>query len=142
MSRTLIATCAAAAALAAPSAAVAKDFKPGDLRLCDSRRCVPVVNQPALDALSGLYYGAKPLTTAAAPRLGAPTLRLEFRNSYVTGIVSTRSFDRFLSYGVNLDRLARGTWYRVPAIAARELRRLSTQLRPLRLTRGAIVKSR
>lgn len=142
MSRKLIAACAAAAALIAVPAAAAKDFRPGDLRLCDARRCVPLVSQPALDAISALYYGTDPLKTAVAPRIGAATLRLEFRNGYITGIVGTRTFDRFLSYGVDLDRLRRGTWYRVPVVAARELRRLATKLKPLRLTRAAIARSR
>jgi hypothetical protein len=100
------------------------------------------VNQPALDALSDLYYGAKPPTIAGAPRLGAPMLRLKFDNGYVTGIVASAALDRFLSYGVNLGRLHRGIWYRVPTVAAAELRALAVRLRPLRLTHAAIARSR
>ena len=54
-------------------------------------------DRPALDALSSLYYGRRPPTVATGPRLGSPTLRLEFRNPYVSGIVGSRAFDRFLS---------------------------------------------
>jgi hypothetical protein len=142
MVKRLIAGCAAIAALAASPAANAKDFRPGDLRLCDARRCVAVVDHSALDALSDLYYSAKPPTIAGAPRLAAPMLRLKFRNGYVTGIVASAALDRFLSYGVNLGRLQQGTWYRVPAVAAAELRALAGQLRPLRLTHAAIARSR
>jgi hypothetical protein len=142
MVKRLVVGCAAIAALAASPAAGAKDFRPGDLRLCDAHRCVAVVNQPALDALGDLYYGAKSPTVARAPRLGAPTLRLKFRNGYVTGIVASPAFDRFLSYGVNTGRLGRGTWYRVPAVAAAEVRVLASKLRPIRLTRAAVNRSR
>jgi hypothetical protein len=141
-SRQVVGALVAAAALGLAPRADAKDFRPGDLRLCNAKQCVPVMNQPALDAFSGLYYGSWRLTRVASPRLGAPTLRVQFRNGYVTGIVSSASFDRFLSYGVNLDRLRRGRWYRVPERAAAELRTLAAQLAPLHLTRAAVAKSR
>jgi hypothetical protein len=66
---------------------------------------------------------------------------LRFRNGYVTGIIATRRLDRFLSYGVNLDRFARKTWYAAPRRLAEELRRLATGLRALRLTRAALTRS-
>jgi hypothetical protein len=138
----VVAAVAVAGSLAAGAVADAKNFGPGDLRLCDAHRCVAVRDRAALDALSSLYYGSKPLTVAARPRLGSPTLRLEFRNGYVSGIVGSKALDRFLSYGVNLGRFQRGTWYRIPAVATAELRVLGAQLRPLRLTRAAIARSR
>jgi hypothetical protein len=131
---------AAVLALAAPAAA--KDFEPGDLRLCNTERCLPVIDQRALDALGAFYYGNRKPGRIRAPRLGAPYFELRFTNGYATGIVATASLDRFLSYGVNLGQFARGRWYRVPAAAAAELRRLSGSLEPLRLTRAAIRKSR
>jgi hypothetical protein len=67
---------------------------------------------------------------------------LRFRNGYVTGIVATRRLDRFLSYGVYLERFARDKWYAVPYQVSSELRRLTVGLRPLRLTQGALAKSR
>jgi hypothetical protein len=69
-------------------------------------------------------------------------LRLKFRNGYVSGIVASAALDRFLSYGVNLGRLQQGIWYRIPAVAAAELRVLASKLRPLRLTRAAVARSR
>ena len=72
----------------------------------------------------------------------APYFELRFRNGYVTGIVATQRLDRFLSYGVHLERFQRNVWYRVPAKLAAEFRGLTAGLRPLRLTRAAIAKSR
>jgi hypothetical protein len=69
-------------------------------------------------------------------------LQLRFTNGYVTGVVAGRRLDRFLSYGVNLDRFFGGTWYRVPRAAAAALRRLAAGLPPLRLTPAAFARSR
>jgi hypothetical protein len=129
------------AALVFVSAAAAKDFEPGDLRLCNMKRCVPVVDQEALNDVGAFYYGARKPRMVAAPRLGMPYFELRFRNGYATGIVASAALDRFLSYGVNLDHFARGRWYRMPRRAAAELRRLGRSLEPLRLTRAAIRKS-
>jgi hypothetical protein len=105
-------------------------------------RCVPVMDQKALNDISALYYGSRRPARARPPALRVPYYELRFRNGYATGIVATSALDRFLSYGVNLDQFARRRWYRVPARAAAELRRLSASLEPLRLTRTAIRKSR
>ena len=133
------------AVLAVPafaSAAAAKEFEPGDLRLCNAGRCVRIMDQRALDALGAFYYGSRKPRRVALPHVGAPYYELRFRNDYVTGIVATAALDRFLSYGVNLDQFARGRWYRGPPRAAAELRRLATSLEPLRLTRAALLRSR
>jgi len=124
-------------------AGAAKEFEPGDLRICNAKRCVPIMDRTALTALGALYYiGTRPPSRAPRAHLGAPSFELRFDNGYVTGIVATASLDRFLSYGVNLGRFERGRWYRVPRHAARELRQLTSVLRPIQLTRAAIAKSR
>jgi hypothetical protein len=74
--------------------------------------------------------------------MGAPFFELKFRNDYVTGIVATRRLDRFLSYGVHLGHFKRGSWYRVPARAALELRKLTAGLEPFRVSAAAVAKSR
>jgi hypothetical protein len=74
--------------------------------------------------------------------MGAPAFQLRYDNGYVTGIVASPRLDRFLSYGVYLERFHRGTWYRLPPRAASELRRLTADLRPLRVTAAAVRKSR
>jgi hypothetical protein len=130
----------AALALICASAASAKDFRPGDLRVCGAAsRCVPIVEQPVLDAFAAFYYRDGHPPSSPAPRRGAPAFRLVFGNGYVTGIVAT---DRFLSYGVNLGRFDRLTWYRLPPRAVLALRRLAASLQPLRVTPGAVSLSR
>lgn len=129
------------AVLAFASAAQAKEFRPGDLRVCNAKQCVSITNQAALDALSAFYYSQTRLKGAVTPSVGVPFFQLEFTNGYVTGIVATTRLDRFLSYGVNIGRFRRGKWYRVPAAGARELRKLTAGLKPLRLARAALAKS-
>jgi hypothetical protein len=92
------------ALLVLPSAS-AKDFHPGDLRVCNTTRCIAIVNRAMLPQLGSYYYGGSPPARVRRPKLGAPYYELRFRNGYVTGIVATRQLDRFLSYGVNLELL-------------------------------------
>jgi hypothetical protein len=143
MSRSrLLAAVVGAAALGLVPAAAAKDFGPGDLRVCGADRCVPVVNKEALPLLGSFYYSGPQPKAVVKPRLRSPYFELRFRNGYVTGIAATGKLDRFLSYGVYLERFRRGTWYRVPARLAREFRTLAAPLTPFRLTRAAVAKSR
>ena len=130
------------AALGAATAATAKDFAPGDLRVCNARRCAPIMNRKVLPTFSSFLYGGRRPVAVGAPRMGAPTFELRFTNDYTVGIVSTARLDRFLSYGVNLDRFRRGTWYRIPPAAALELRHLTKALKPLELTPARVRKSR
>jgi hypothetical protein len=92
--------------------------------------------------LGPFYYSGDPLSVVPRPRLGAASFELRFRNGYATGIVGSAKLDRFLSYGVHLERFRRGVWYRVPAPLARELRRLAAKLRPIPLTRESLARSR
>ena len=132
---------AAAALLLVPGAA-AKDFHPGDLQLCNSRRCVKIVDPKVVATLGPFYYSDGSPRQAQAPRLGARTYELRFPNGYATGIVAGAALDRFLSYGVNTGRFHRGVWYRVPRGMTAGLTKLSCSLRPLRLTKAALAKSR
>jgi hypothetical protein len=74
--------------------------------------------------------------------MGARAFELRFPNGYATGIVAGAKLDRFLSYGVNLGRFRRGVWYRIPRVLSAELRRLAAPLRPLRVSRATLAKSR
>jgi hypothetical protein len=132
---------AAVAVLLVP-AATAKDFGPGDLRVCSAARCVGVTNPQVLPLLGSFYYGGPQPKAVARPRLRSPYFELRFRNGYVTGLAATAKLDRFLSYGVYIERFRRGTWYRLPTPLAREFRELSAKLTPYRLTRAAVAKSR
>lgn len=140
--RTFLVTLLAASALLILPSASAKDFGPGDLRVCNATRCVAIVNADVLPQLGSFYYSGPALARARPPALGAPYYQLRFRNNYVTGIVATRQLDRFLSYGVHLERFTRDTWYAVPARLSAELRRLTAGMRPLHVTRAALAKSR
>jgi hypothetical protein len=137
----VVAFVAAWALLIAPSAS-SKDFGPGDLRVCNSTRCVPIVNRDVLPQLGSFYYSGPDPARVSGPALGTRYYELRFRNNYVTGIVATRQLNRFLSYGVHLERFARNKWYAVPRVLSQELRRLTVLLRPLRLTRSALARSR
>jgi hypothetical protein len=139
--RTLVTAVATSALLAAPAAS-AKDFRPGDLRICNAARCVPIVNRSVLPQLGAFYYNGPAPIRRARPALGTPYYELRTANGYVTGIVGTRRLDRFLTYGVNDGRFVEDTWYAVPRKMSRELRRLAGALRPFRLTRSALAKSR
>ena len=134
----LAAVVAVTACVAVPSAS-AKGFDPSDVRVCNARHCVPVINRQVLQLFASLY-GAR-TAPAARPRLAEPYYELRYRNGYVTGIIATRRLDRFLSYGVNL-RLRQGQWYSVPQRLSNDFRRLTADLRSLSLSRAALAKSR
>ena len=140
--RTALIALAATVALGAAAVADAKNFEPGDLRLCTGDRCVAITNDGALRALGAFYYVGRQPKVALPVRLGARAYELRFRNGYVTGIVAGPRLDRFLSYGVYLERFRRGKWYAMPPRAARELRRLAQDVPPRRLTRAALARSR
>ena len=142
MVKVALAASVAVAALVALPAASAKDFKPGDIRICNSDHCRAVVNRSVLGLLAAFYYDDRSAPARASrARLGQPYYQLRYPNGYVTGIVATQHLDRFLSYGVFLGRFARYRWYEIPTRASHEFRRLTVGLRPLRLTRAAIAKS-
>jgi hypothetical protein len=140
--RRLVPALLTAAALAVTPAATAKDFKPGDLRVCNAKQCVPITNRAVLPLLGAFYYGPRDARAASPARLGAPSFELRFPNGYVTGIAASARLERFLSYGVNLQHFRRGVWYRVPARLAAELRKLTAGLKPLRVTKASLAKSR
>jgi hypothetical protein len=132
----------ATAALLSVSAATAKDFGPGDLRVCSARHCVPIVDRAVLRTFSSFYYGGRPRPRIVrAPRAGAPALQLEFRNGFAAEIVGGPGLDRTLVYGLNCGRFRRGTWYRLPPRAADEVRRLGRRLKPLRVNPASVPRS-
>jgi hypothetical protein len=132
----------AALALLLASGASAKDFKPGDLRICNAKRCVAIVDEHVLPTVGEFYYADGSPPRSRPPRMDARAYELRFTNGYATGIVAGRGLDRFLSYGVNGGRFQRGQWYRVPAKLAGHLQCLATRLQPLHVTRAALAKSR
>jgi hypothetical protein len=141
MNRYLLAGLVAASALVVLPSAAAKEFRPGDLRVCNARHCVAIVKGGVLERIGAFYYGRYGLTPVRRPALRVPYYELRFRNGYATGIVATARLDRFLSYGVNSGRFAARRWYSVPLGVSAELRRLTRGLRPLRLSRAALERS-
>jgi hypothetical protein len=137
----LVAALGATAVLLAAPAATAKDFGPRDLLLCGANRCMGVTNPQVLRGISVFYYFAGQPSTASAPELGARAYELRFRGGYVTGIVAADNLDTFLSYGVNMNRFTKNTWYAVPAQVSAGLRHLAWLLRPLHVTAATLQKS-
>jgi hypothetical protein len=109
--------------------------------VCNATRCVPIVKRDVLPLLGSFYYSGPAPAQLRAPALGTPYYQLRFRNNYVTGIVATRHLDRFLSYGVHLERFDANIWYSVPRRLSAELQRLTVGLRPLRVSEAALAKS-
>jgi hypothetical protein len=140
MRSSILVTVAVSALLVVPSAG-AKEFRPGDVRVCNATRCVPILERSVVPQLASFYTGPRP-ARRARPALGTPHYELRYRGGYVTGIVATRHLDRFLAYGVHEGRFDKNAWYAVPRRLSTELRRLTDALRPLRLTRAALAKSR
>ena len=139
--KALLGAVVAAVALLVPSAS-AKDFGPGDVSVCNASRCVAIAAPRGVSQLRPFYFSGPALAHVRAPALGTPYYELRFDNGYATGIVATSRLDRFLSYGVHLERFARDQWYAVPPKLAAELRRLTAGLAPLRLTGAALRRSR
>ena len=134
MRRIVIALIVAVGLLTVP-AGLAKEFRPGDLRACGRERCVRLVDKDLLRSLGRFYYGQGSVTRAPRVPLGSPGFVLRFRNGYATGIVAGAKLGRFQSYGVICGRFEPGRWYRVPPRAAVALRRLTADLRPMRVPR-------
>jgi hypothetical protein len=67
MSRLVVAGSFAALALLVVPGAVAKDFKPGDLRICNRAPCVPIADRRAVATLGSFYVVATELRRLARP---------------------------------------------------------------------------
>jgi hypothetical protein len=140
MRRLLVALGSTIALLGVP-AATAKDFQPGDLRICGANECIAIENPDVLRTLSSFYYMGPQPSVTWAPAFGSRAFELKFRNDYATGAVASARLDRFISYGVNIGRFGTRKWYRVPSQAAAEFRRLAATLAPLRVTGALLRKS-
>ena len=100
----------AAALLVCTSAAPAKDFSPGGLRVCGANRCVPIMNRKAVRAFSAFYYGARPVRVVPKPRIGAPAFEIRFQDGHVVGMVGGIRLNRASVYGLYCERFRRGRW--------------------------------
>ena len=131
-----VAALLASAALLTTPAATAKDFGPGDLRICNQRRCVALRDQEVLRLWSAFIYGSRKVVPLRPVRYGTPSFELQFRDGYVMGAVATARLDHFRSHGVICGRFRRGTWYRLPLRIVRELRRVTAGLQSMPVRRA------
>jgi hypothetical protein len=127
-----VALVAACGLLAAPSAA--KDFGPGDLRVCGRHHCVPIMNAHLARIMSDFYWGDGRAPRAGGARRGAPGFELRFGDDYASGMVATKWLNRFRAYGFYCGRFERAKWYRLPPRAAAGLRKLTAGMRPQGVT--------
>jgi hypothetical protein len=134
MARVVAAVILACGLLAVP-AAVAKTFRPGDLRVCGREHCMRLADKRLLRAVNTFYWGSGSPAWAPRVRTGSPGFVLQLRNGYTTGIVAGEKLGRFQAYGVICGRFEQGRWYRFPPRAALGLRRLTADLRPVRVPR-------
>jgi hypothetical protein len=84
--------------------------------------------------LSAYYWGPSRVTRAGPVRNGAPAFELRFRDGYASGMVASAWLNRFRAYGFMCGRFVRGKWYRFPARAVAEVRKLTAGLEPLRVS--------
>jgi hypothetical protein len=118
---------------AAPAAA--KEFGPRDLKVCGRSGCVPIRSNEALHAFSTFAYGEGRVTVVASPRVGAASFAIRrVSDGNLIGVVGARRLDRFRVNGINCGRFHRGVWYRLPARVTRELRNLTSDLAPKKLS--------
>jgi hypothetical protein len=134
MPRLLAAALIAALALLAAGSAAAKEIRPGDLYVCNSAKCVGIVDRVALKAFSVFYYGGGKVVRAPAPSSRAPAFRLRLDGAIV-GVAATRRLDRVLVYGLYCERFERGVWYALPRRPAAALRRVTAGLAAQRVPR-------
>jgi hypothetical protein len=113
------------AALAVAAIAAAKEFPPGGLMVCGATQC-RVVASVQSRAFSDLLWGARPLTRAPTPRVGAPIFQLRFKTGPAGAIISATAIR---VHGLNCGRFQRGRWYRLPS----SLRGVVGGLKPKRL---------
>jgi hypothetical protein len=132
--RRLVGAGLASAILLCTGAAAAKDFRPGDLRVCGRERCITIREPRVLRAFSSFLYGSSRPAVVRAPRAGTPAFELRFRNGFVAALVGSRSRDRIRVHGVNCGRFRRGTWYRLPPPAASAIKDPAARLKPFRVS--------
>jgi len=139
--RPFVLAIAALAVLLGAGGAGAKEFAPGDVRVCDATRCVPVMRPTMVRLLARFIYTGPTPATVARPAWGAPAFELRYRNGYATGVIGSTRLDRFLSFGVYAERFRPRVWYRVPPELGVELRRLTAGMKPYRVTRALVARS-
>ena len=112
-------------ALSVATAAFAKEFPPGYLKVCGAAQC-RLVTDAQSRAFSALLWGDRRVTRAPTPRVGSPVFQLRFKDGPVGALISATAIR---VHGLQCGRFQRGKWYRLP----RELQGFTTGLKPKRL---------
>src|SRR5439155_20115606 len=126
--RSILLLVTACGLLAVPSA-VAKDFGPGDLRVCGRHHCVSITNRHLLRILSDYYYGSRRVPRASRVRLGAPGFELCYKNGYASGMGAGTMLKRFRVYGLYCLCFEWGSWFWFPSRSAYAVRTVSATTR-------------
>ena len=119
----------ASVAVLSASSAVAKDFGPGDARVCDDVGCEPIMDRAAARQLASFLFAGPQPERVWHPAPGSPSFELRLRRGRVIGDVGGRWLNRARVPTLNCDRFSGRGWYRLPSDLARELRAL-TEGRP------------
>ena len=114
--------------LASAAVALAKDFAPGDIRLCGTDRCAAVMDPDVANEFADFIYGEDHVRVVRPPRANEPAFELKTSDGLAMGRVSGKRLNRALVYGLYCGRFKRGRWYLVPPRIASELRRLAHRL--------------
>lgn len=111
--------------LAATSAASAKDFRPGDLRVCGAIHC-RALGKTQTSAFGTLLYASGKVARAPEPPIGAPVIQVRTTDGPLGAVITATAIR---VHGLNCGRFRRGSWYRLPPA----LRHLTTGLEAKRL---------
>ena len=122
-----------AASLLIPAAVSAKEFQPGDLRVCGATQCRVIKDESVTNRFGSFLYGEGRVAFARTPKVGSPVFQLRFKRG-PAGVIVNDTSARI--HGLNCGRFRRGRWYPLP----RELHGLARGLRPKRL-RGSAPRS-
>jgi hypothetical protein len=114
-------------------AASAKDFRPGDLRICGAAHCRVVTEHAQARAFSAFLYGSSRVERVKTPRPGSPVFQLRLRDGFVAALLSANAVR---VHGLYCERFQRGHWYRLPP----SLRTVAAGLVPKRL-RASVPRS-
>jgi hypothetical protein len=90
--------------------AAAKEFPPGELRVCGAKQC-RVVTDGQSRAFSALLWGDGRARRAPTPRIGSPIYQLRFENGRAGAVINATAIR---VHGLNCGRFERGKWYRLP----------------------------
>jgi hypothetical protein len=85
-------------------AASAKEFRPGDLRLCGATQCRVVKDVRATRLFGDFLYGSGPVIPAPMPRVGSPVFQVRFKDG-PAGVILNGTAARV--HGLNCGRFER-----------------------------------